>query len=203
MSFGTDGLLFTAGLSGGKGFDKGNGTTWTETVIQGGNHPSTSSGQTGDKVSLNSGADTNLIGAQVAGKQVIANVGINPLTGEKTATGGNLNIQSLQDTDQYSAKQQSIGISISVPVGPGTVGGSINTSKRNIKSNYASVNQQAGIFAGDGGFQVNVAGNADLKGAVIASTDKAAQLNKNELTTQTLTNSNLEIRPITKPVVQA
>ena len=83
------------------------------------------------------------------------------------------------------------------------MGGSINTSKRNIKSNYASVNQQAGIFAGDGGFQVNVAGNADLKGAVIASTDKAAQLNKNELTTQTLTNSNLEIRPITKPVVQA
>ena len=67
------------------------------------------------------------------------------------------------------------------------------------------------------GFQVNVAGNADLKGAVIASTDKAANSNVivhhadgsvtvaplNSLTTQTLTTSNLEIRPITKPVVQA
>ena len=56
------------------------------------------------------------------------------------------------------------------------------------------------------GFQVNVAGNADLKGAVIASTDKAANSNVivhhadgsvtvaplNSLTTQTLTTSNLE-----------
>ena len=74
----TGGLSVTAGASMGKGKEKGNGTTWTETVIQGGNHAS-------DQVSLNSGADTNLIGAQVAGKQVIANVGINPLTGEKTA----------------------------------------------------------------------------------------------------------------------
>ncbi|MDO9366672.1 MAG: hemagglutinin repeat-containing protein [Methylotenera sp.] len=40
VSFGTDGFLVTAGLSGSKGKTKGNGTTWTETQIQSGN-PST------------------------------------------------------------------------------------------------------------------------------------------------------------------
>jgi filamentous hemagglutinin len=175
VSFGSDGLLFTAGLSGGKGFDKGNGTTYTETVIQGGNHA-------GDKATLNSGHDTNLIGAQVAGKQVIANVG--------TSGSGNLNIQSLQDTDQYSAKQQSIGGSVSI--GYGKMGGSFNYSDSKTKSNYASVNEQAGIFTGDGGFQVNIKGNTNLTGAVLASTQTAIDHQQNSLTTQTLTVSNIE-----------
>ena len=56
---------------------------------------------------------------------------------------------------------------------------------------YASVNEQSGIKAGDGGFQVNVNGNANLTGAVIASADKAIQNNLNSLTTQTLTTSNI------------
>lgn len=136
--------------------------------------------------------DTNVIGAQVAGNQVIANVGINPLTGERSTTGGNLNIQSLQDTDQYNAQQKSLGFSVSIPIGAGAVGGSLSASSSKTKSNYQSVQEQAGIFAGDGGFQVNVNGNTDLKGAVIASTDKAVQDNKNSLTTQTLTTSNIE-----------
>ena len=52
--------------------------------------------------------------------------------------------------------------------------------------------EQAGIFAGNGGFQVNVNGNTNLKGAVIASSDTAIRENKNSLTTQTLTTSNIE-----------
>ena len=59
------------------------------------------------------------------------------------------------------------------------------------KSNYASVNEQAGIFAGDGGFQVNVAGNTDLKGAVIASSDKAILEEKNTFATESLTTQNI------------
>lgn len=179
IGVGSNGFAATLSASTGKGQEKGNGTTWTETVIQSGN-------QAGDKVTLNSGADTNLIGTQVAGNQVIANVGTKPLTG------GNLNIQSLQDTDQYNAQQKSMGFSVSIPIGAGAVGGSISASSSKTKSNYQSVQEQAGIFAGDDGFQVSVAGNTDLKGVVIASTDKAIQDNKNSLTTQTLTTSNIE-----------
>ena len=175
VSFGTDGFLVTASASGSKGKAKGNGSTWTETVVQSGNNA-------GDKVTLNSGTDTNIIGAQVIGNQVIADVG--------TSGQGNLNIQSLQDRNQYTDKQQSVGGSISV--GYGKMGGSINASKSSTKSNYASVNEQSGIMAGDGGFQVNVAGNTDLKGAVIASSDKAIKNNLNSLTTQTLTTANIE-----------
>ena len=175
VSFGTDGLLFTAGASGSKGKTKGNGSTWTETVVQGGN-------QAGDTVKLESGTDTNLIGAQVIGNQVIANVG--------TSGQGNLNIQSLQDTNQYKDKQQSIGGSISV--GAGKMGGSFSYSDSKTKSNYASVNEQSGIMAGDGGFQINVNGNTNLTGAVIASTEPAIKQNLNSLTTQTLTTSNIE-----------
>jgi filamentous hemagglutinin len=181
VSFGTDGLLFTAGLSGSKGKAKGNDITYTETQIQSGN-------KTGDSVTLNSGKDTNLIGAQVTGNQVIANVGTNPLTGE--AGQGNLNIQSLQDLSDFNSKQQSIGGSISV--GYGKMGGSFNYSDSKTNSNYASVKEQSGIMAGDGGFQVNVNGNTDLKGAVIASSQAAIDNHKNSLTTQTLTTSNIE-----------
>jgi filamentous hemagglutinin len=175
VSFGTDGLLFTAGLSGSKGKAKGNDITYTETQIQSGN-------KTGDSVTLNSGKDTNLIGAQVTGNQVIANVG--------TSGTGNLNIQSLQDLSDFNSKQQSIGGSISV--GYGKMGGSFNYSDSKTNSNYASVKEQSGIMAGDGGFQVNVNGNTDLKGAVIASSQAAIDNNKNSLTTQTLTTSNIE-----------
>jgi filamentous hemagglutinin len=181
ISFGTDGLLFTAGASGSKGKTKGNGSTWTETVIQGGN-------KAGDKVTLQSGTDTNVIGSQVIGNQIIANVGTNPRTG--AAGTGNLNIQSLQDTNHYKDKQQSIGGSISI--GYGKMGGSFNYSDSKTNSNYASVNEQAGFFAGAEGYQVNVAGNTNLTGAVMASTDKAIQDHKNSLITQTLTISNIE-----------
>lgn len=171
VSFGTDGLLFTAGASGSKGKANGTDTTWTETKVEAGN-----------KASIASGTDTTLKGAQVKGKQVTANVG--------TSGQGNLNVESLQDTSTYKDKQQSVGARASV--GYGRWGASANVSDSKTNSNYASVNEQTGIYAGDNGFQVNVNGNTDLKGAIIASTDKAIQDNKNSLTTNTLTTSNIE-----------
>ena len=109
-----------------------------------------------------------------------------------TSGTGNLNIESLQDTDQYKDKQSSNSISVTVPVTGTGFGGSLSSSNSKINSNYQSVNEQAGIFAGDGGFQITTQGNTNLKGAVIASTDKAIQNNKNSLTTETLTVSNIE-----------
>ncbi|MET3823715.1 hemagglutinin repeat-containing protein [Burkholderia ambifaria] len=120
----------------------------------------------------------------MSGKQVVADVG------------GNLNVESLQDKDHYDSKQQSAGVSVSVCVPPFCYGGSssaaANFSQQKMHSDYAAVGEQSGIKAGDGGFQVNVKGNTDLKGGVIASSDKAVQDGVNSLTTATLTHSDIE-----------
>jgi filamentous hemagglutinin len=69
-----------------------------------------------------------------------------------------------------------------------SVSGSVNASK--IQSDYASVQEQSVLRAGDGGFQVNVAGNTDLKGAVISSTASGAAASS--LVTGSLTHSDIE-----------
>jgi filamentous hemagglutinin len=95
--------------------------------------------------------------------------------------GGNLKLESLQDTSHYDSKQQSLGGSISV--GVGVVSGSLSASKSKINSDYASVTEQTGLKSGDGGFQVKVQGNTDLKGAVISSSEQAVNDNKNQFST--------------------
>ncbi|WP_331708779.1 hemagglutinin repeat-containing protein, partial [Pandoraea sputorum] len=119
-----------------------------------------------------SGGDTNVVGANVNAETVIARVG------------GDLNIASVQDTSESSAHQQSMsgGLNLS----QGGASGSFSYSRGNASANYAGVVEQSGIQAGAGGFDVDVAGNTDLKGAYIAST---ADASKNQLTTGTLTFS--------------
>ncbi|VVE46145.1 hemagglutinin repeat-containing protein [Pandoraea soli] len=125
-----------------------------------------------------SGGDTNIRGGTVVGERVVANIG------------GDLNIESLQDTSVYASKDQSI--SGSATVGFGGAAGSINVSHQQVNSDFASVTEQSGIKAGDGGFDVTVKGNTDLTGAVIASTDKAADEDRNRLKTGSLTTRDIE-----------
>jgi len=76
-------------------------------------------------------------------------------------------------------------------IGLGTIGGSVSASQSKVSSDYASVARQSGIKAGDGGFQVEVKGTTDLKGAVIASTEQAVQDGKNRFATAGLTLSDI------------
>ncbi|WP_412771107.1 hemagglutinin repeat-containing protein [Ralstonia solanacearum] len=166
------GIALTASVSGSRGHADGDSTTWTNTHVSAGN-----------TLTIQSGGDTNLKGAVASGQQVVANVG------------GNLNVESLQNTDHYDSKQQSAGVSVSVCVPPlcigkSSVAGSFSQNKLN--NDYAGVMEQSGIKAGDGGFQVGVKGNTDLKGGVIASSDKAVQEGLNSLTTATLTHSDIQ-----------
>ena len=79
----------------------------------------------------------------------------------------------------------------SVTVGYGaSVGGSFNKSK--INADHASVNEQAGIYAGDEGYDINVNKHTDLKGALITSTQKAEADGKNHFSTGSLTHSDIE-----------
>ena len=169
LSYGSDGLMLNIGASGGRGKAEGTDLFWNNTHVEAGN-----------QLILQSGGDTLLRGAVVSGRQAIVDVG------------GNLNIESLQDLSTYDSKQQSMGGSLSV--GYGRMSGSVSASKSTVNSDFASVTEQSGIKAGDEGFDVNVKGATDLKGAVIASTDKAVEDGKNSFTTAGLAMSDIQNR---------
>ncbi|WP_201475748.1 hemagglutinin repeat-containing protein, partial [Escherichia coli] len=154
------GLSIFAGINGSEGRDKGNGTTWTETTLD-----------AGKNVSLTSGRDTTLSGAQVSGEKVTADVG------------NNLTISSLQDSDRYDSRQNSVAAGGSFTFGSMSGSGYASISQDKIKSNYDSVREQSGIYAGKDGFYVTVGNHTQLNGAVIAST---ATDDKNSLSTGTL-----------------
>ncbi|MGN0935652.1 two-partner secretion domain-containing protein [Acinetobacter amyesii] len=161
------GLGITAGGNLGKGKGNGTDTSYVNSHV----------GSKDSLTTISSGNATNIIGGQVQGKgiQIDAN---------------ELNVESLQDKATYKSKQQDISGQISVGTNGGNVSGSF--SKSNVNANYASVNEQSGIFAGDDGYQINVKNNTDLKGAIITSTQTAENLKKNSLDTGTLTYSNIQ-----------
>ncbi|MEH3826743.1 contact-dependent inhibition toxin CdiA [Enterobacter roggenkampii] len=154
------GITVSASVNAARGSEKGNGTTWNETTLD-----------AGQNVSLTSGRDTVLKGAQVNGDKITADVG------------RDLTLSSLQDSDKYNSKQQSMNAGASYTWGAGSGSGSFSISRDKMKSNYDSVQEQTGIFAGKGGFDINVGNHTQLDGAVIAS---RADADKNRLETGTL-----------------
>jgi filamentous hemagglutinin len=160
---GAIGSGFFGNVSKGSGKENENANTNTGSVID-----------ANDILTIKSGADSNIIGSKVKGDTVVADID------------GNLNIASKQDTDDYTAKNQNSGFGVST--GPkGGVTGSVSKGKTD--STYVSVTEQAGIYAGEGGFDINVGKNTDLKGAVIASD---ATPDKNKISTDTLTYSDIQ-----------
>lgn len=134
-----------------------------------------------DKVTVVSGRDASLKGAQLIGDTV-----------EGTA-GRDLNIESRPDTETYHSKESSSGVQASICVPPFCYGTTVHASgsvtQGNTDSTYSSVQEQSGIYAGQGGFNVDVKGNTDLKGGILAST---ADLANNHFKTGTLTTSDIE-----------
>ncbi|EMA2821459.1 contact-dependent inhibition toxin CdiA [Escherichia coli] len=159
------GISVFASVNAAKGSEKGNGTEWTETTID-----------SGKTVTINSGRDTVLNGAQVNGNRIIADVGHDLL------------ISSQQDTSKYDSKQTSVAAGGSFTFGSMTGSGYIAASRDKMKSRFDSVAEQTGMFAGDGGFDITVGKHTQLDGAVIAST---ATPDKNHLDTGTLGFSDL------------
>ncbi|VTM17281.1 Possible hemagglutinin (DUF638) [Raoultella terrigena] len=154
------GISVFANVNAAKGKDKGNGTDWTETTIDSGN-----------TVTIKSGNDTVLNGAQVNGNKIVADVGHDLL------------MSSQQDTNKYDSKQSSVAAGGSFTFGSMTGSGYISASQDKMKSRFDSVAEQTGMFAGDGGFDITVGNHTQLDGAVIAST---ATADKNSLDTGTL-----------------
>lgn len=118
-----------------------------------------------DSLMTSSEKNTTLVGSQLQGQSVTVK------------TGGDLHIESVQDSETYRGNRSSAGISLEAK------SGNASYSRGKTTSDYASVTEQAGIYAGDQGYDVDVNKDTQLKGAVIAST---ADANRNHLTTGTL-----------------
>ncbi|HAL9906956.1 TPA: filamentous hemagglutinin, partial [Escherichia coli] len=162
------GLSLSASANQGKGSEKGNGTTHTETTVDAGN-----------RLTIISGRDTTLTGAQAGGETV------------KVDAGRHLTLTSEQDSDRYDSKQKNASAGGSFTFGSMSGSASVSLSRDKMHSNYDSVQEQTGIFAGRGGFDVTTGQHTQLNGAVIAST---ATADKNRLDTGTLGFSDIENR---------
>ena len=139
-----------------KGKEQEETISHTESVVSAKNH-----------LAMKSGKDTFIHGGKAESKKVTVQAG------------GNLSIESETDSDSYTETAGTKGGSIQL-------GGSytVQAGKTNTDSRYKSVTDQSGIYAGSEGYDANVKGNTDLKGAVI---DSQAPAEKNHLTTGTLT----------------
>nr|WP_321029125.1 VENN motif pre-toxin domain-containing protein [Serratia marcescens] len=140
--------------------ENGNGLTHTETTLD-----------TGSNLKVTSGRDTRLTGAQASGEKVTVDVG------------RDLTLQSQQDSDRYDAKQQNASAGGSFTFGSMTGSANVSASKDKLHSNFDSVKEQTGLFAGKGGYDVKVKEHTQLDGAVIAS---QADKEKNRFDTGTL-----------------
>ncbi|MRM10691.1 filamentous hemagglutinin N-terminal domain-containing protein [Enterobacter cloacae subsp. dissolvens] len=159
------GISISANANSSKGHEKGNGVWQNETTVDAGN-----------RVTINTGRDATIAGAQVSGETVVADIG------------RDLTIASTQDSDHYNSKQNSVSGGAGYTFGAGGFSGSINVSRDKMTSDYDSVQEQSGLFAGNGGFDVTVGNHTQLDGGVIAST---ATTDKNRLDTGTLGFSDI------------
>ncbi|ADU38106.1 hemagglutinin repeat-containing protein [Variovorax paradoxus] len=170
VAFGeTNGITLEVAAASQSGRDSGTDGAWTNTTVK-----------AGQQVSIQSGGDTTVRGAIVSGKRVEANVG------------GNLRIETLQDTSTYHSENSGGGFSGSFCI-YACYGGSVSVSANNMRGDgdFASATQQSGFFAGDGGFGVSVRGNTTLIGAAISSKDAAVDEGKNSFNTASLTMTDL------------
>ena len=153
----------TLGGNYGKGYGNGDETTYVASHV----------GDSQSKTVVKADGDVTLAGSQVKGKGV-------ELDAE------NLKIESLQDKSSYHGKQMNVSASVTVGYGF-AAGGSFNKSK--VNTDYASVNEQAGIFAGNDGYDINVKNKVSSVGGAILS---SAPKEKNQMTAEDFEYSNIE-----------
>ncbi|USI73480.1 two-partner secretion domain-containing protein [Sphingomonas morindae] len=180
---------FTLGLTAQLGLDKGKPAAMAPTISVG--VSSSNSHYAGTRITnqesvLRAGGTATLTtpgalgldGALVSGDRLVVEA-------------GSLAIASRQDSSRYASHARSASLGASVALGTGQVSLSGNVSSGRQQGDFASVAEQAGLYAGDGGFAIRVRGDTSLTGAVIASTADAA---KNSLVTGTLHAADIQNR---------
>ncbi len=136
----------------------------------------------GEAASVATTGDLSLTGATIEAPQVTADVG------------GKLVINSLQDISTYQSEQKQIGGSLTIGSAPSA---NLNFANDSVGSSYRSVNRQSGIRAGDAGFKVRVAGDTQLDGGGITSTQAAVDAGVNQFSISgKLTTTDIENRAL-------
>ena len=139
-----------------------------------------------ETLAMESGKDIDIKGSKAGGKKV------------EVKTGNNLSIESLQDSHTYHSRDKESGIHLQRDITARPDIGkkkmddpyfSIGKKTDTTDSTYESVTKQAGIYAGQEGYDIQVKNNTRLKGAVI---DSKAPAEKNKLTTGTLAWENID-----------
>ncbi|WP_159917525.1 hemagglutinin repeat-containing protein [Pantoea sp. 18069] len=169
LSLGATGPAIGASASAGKGRAHGEEQGHRKTRVTG-----------GEGVNFHSGGDTVIREAVISGPKVSGYVG------------GDLKIESLQGTSRFDGRQSSLAGSGVLGFGHAAASAGYSTSRA--RGDFASTTEPSGIQSGDGGFDIEVKGNTDLKGGVIASTQAAIDHHRNRLETRTLTHGDIENR---------
>jgi filamentous hemagglutinin len=144
---------------------------------------------TANTINMQSAGDTTLKGATANAFDAVTPEGELVKGGSiNVDTGGQLIIESLQDTAKNKNKNSGFNLRVQVSFGTAwNASGSVSTGQAN--GDYANVREQTGLFAGSGGYHVN-AGDVNLIGGAITSTNP----DNSVLTANSLTFSNIQNR---------
>ena len=151
------GVGITANASRAKGYANSDTTTYANSQIN-----------VGGTTTYDIGNDVNLKGGVINTNRA------------QGVIGGNVNIESLQDTAVYDSKQKNIGFSADIDINGAGSSLSVNGGKTDINADYKAVGQPSGIFTGDGGFDLEVGGKTTLIGGAITTTDAAVAAGRNK-----------------------
>ena len=143
MGNGSAGLSIFASVNGAKGHE--NGTVWSETTLD-----------SGGAVDISSGRDTTLTGALVNGNSVTADVVATCLL-----PACRIVITMIRSRSVLEPAAVSLWLDDRFRL--------YQRQPDKMHSNYDSVLEQSGIYAGQGGFDITVGSHTQLNGAVIAS----------------------------------
>ena len=167
------GVGITASASRGKGYANSDSVTYANSNIN-----------VGGTTTFDIGNDVNLKGGVINTNKAQGTIG------------GDVNIESLQDTATYDSNQKNIGFTADIALEGAGSSLSVNGGKTDINADYKAVGQQSGIFTGDGGFDLTTEGKTTLIGGAITTTDKALQaglnnyVSKGGITTQDIENTS-------------
>ena len=151
----------------GKGYSHANSNRWRGSHI----------GDADSQTTLQSGEATTLSGSQAIGKGIQIQASA-------------LNIESLQDTSDYKGRQEYKGAGGTL--GWGYYSGALDYSRSKLQGDATLVNRQAGVYAGDDGFQIDVAGATKNRGGIITSSKAAEEAGLNRFNTATLELEDIE-----------
>ncbi|WP_286304163.1 hemagglutinin repeat-containing protein [Methylophaga marina] len=166
------GIGENTGLSLDMAMSKGKGKTDSDGVFYQNSHISAAKA-----LSLTTGNDLSLIGAQAKGEKVSIDAG------------NNLTLSSLQDSHYLKGKESNSGMGVGIGIGTSMFSFNLHHNTQKSNSDYLSVNEQTAILAGQEGFDIHVGAHTELDAALI---DSQASADKNQMITGTLHTTDKE-----------